>query len=61
METLDGEVAKIAARDGAGARTLSVATGDRSFQVDLQLDPAVVTRELAIGRASCRERVLRLV
>ena len=30
------------------ARTLSVSTGDRSFQVDLQLDAPDVTRDLAV-------------
>ena len=30
------------------ARTLSVSTGDRSFQVDLQLDAPEVTRDLAV-------------
>jgi len=30
------------------ARTLSVSTGERSFQVDLQLDAPEVTRELAV-------------
>ena len=35
----------------ARSRTLSVATGDRSFQVDLQLDPGEVTQELAVAIA----------
>ncbi len=33
----------------ASSRTISVAAGDRSFQVDLQLDEPDVTRELAIA------------
>ena len=35
------------ARWWPAARTLSVALGDRSLQVDLQLDEAMVTREVA--------------
>lgn len=33
------------------ARTLSVAVGDRSFQVDLQLNDGEATRELAVALA----------
>jgi hypothetical protein len=33
------------------SRVLSVAVGDRSFQVDLQLDPAEATKELAVTLA----------
>jgi hypothetical protein len=39
------------ARWWATRRTLSVAAGDRSFQVDLQLDPGEVTQELAVAIA----------
>jgi len=39
------------ARWWASSRTLSVAAGDRSFQVDLQLDPDEVTQELAVAIA----------
>jgi hypothetical protein len=39
------------ARWWAAARTLSVAVGDRSFQIDLQLDPADATRDLAVAIA----------
>ena len=39
------------ARWWATSRTLSVAVGDRSFQVDLQLDPGDVTQELAVAIA----------
>lgn len=39
------------ARWWAAGRTLSVVLGDRSFQVDLQLDPADVNREAAIDLA----------
>lgn len=34
------------------ARTLSVSTGDRSFQLDLQLDEPEATRELAVAIAT---------
>ena len=39
------------ARWWPAARTLSVAMGDRSIQVDLQLDDAEVTRDLAVQLA----------
>lgn len=39
------------ARWWAQARTLSVALGDRSFQVGLQLDAGDVTRDAAVGLA----------
>jgi hypothetical protein len=39
------------ARWWAAARTLSVALGDRSIQIDLQLDAAEATRERAVALA----------
>jgi hypothetical protein len=40
------------ARWWSSARTLSVAVGDRSFQVDLQLDDPEATKEVATALAN---------